>query len=329
MELSIVIPLYNTAVEEFKKCVESVYMLEGISFELIVINDGSNEYFSKDYEHILSQYTNVNYIKVANSGVSNARNLGIQEAKGEYIFFVDSDDTIDSEKINNEVLSSHLFGKYDLICGDAFYSKGENLKLKEELTFKKKGEFSYKEVLEDMVFNNSFLMPVAKFIRKSFISEHNLLFNTDFIQGEDALFNMILLDCKPTIYYLNEPIYYYFYTPDNYEKRCEKNFSKVLENFLEKYKVEKRIIYSNSLQSSLEKVVAEKTVRHIFRMALVNQSSDTKRVKDFSNYIKSFQIDKRLLSFKGLLMYKILDNSNTLVLSLVSKIRKIYINLKY
>lgn len=329
MELSIVIPLYNTDVPQFKKCVESIYMIEGISFELIIINDGSHEDLSRDYENFLSQYCNVVYKKISNSGVSNARNQGILISKGEYILFVDSDDTIDYDVINNQVINRDLLGKYDLVCGDSFSCNGENLNLKRELSFPKCGEFSYRDVLRDMFYNDNFLAPFAKFIRKSFILEHNLFFDTDFIQGEDALFNMCLLNCKPTIFYLNKPIYFYYFVPSNYDNRWKKNHSILLDNFLEKYKIGRKIILSNSLQEELDKIVIEKAVRHIFRMALVNQSSDTKRVKDFSNYIKLFQIDKRLLSLKGVLMYKILENSNTLVLSLVSKIRKIYINLKY
>ncbi|MGL5244702.1 MAG: glycosyltransferase family 2 protein, partial [Sarcina sp.] len=95
MELTIIVPVYN--VEEFLvECLESIYKVSDIDYEVILVNDGSKD----DSLNILKKYkelypTKTKIIDKENGGLSSARNIGIKEAKGEYLAFVDSDDVID------------------------------------------------------------------------------------------------------------------------------------------------------------------------------------------------------------------------------------------
>lgn len=96
IKLSIIIPVYNS--EEFlEKCINSLLAQTIKNFEIILINDGSKD---KSLE-ICRQFAQIdNRIKVfnqANSGQSKARNVGIENAAGEYITFVDSDDWVDAD----------------------------------------------------------------------------------------------------------------------------------------------------------------------------------------------------------------------------------------
>lgn len=92
-KFSIIIPVYN--VEKYiKKCIESVFNQTDDSYEVIVVNDGSNDNsidLIKDY--------NVKLINQTNKGLSAARNIGAKEANGEYLIFLDSDDYIDKDLI--------------------------------------------------------------------------------------------------------------------------------------------------------------------------------------------------------------------------------------
>ncbi len=93
IQVSVVIPVYN-AENTLKNCVESALKQDLESFEVILVNDGSNDSTSK----ILEQY-NVNpkvmIFHQVNMGVSAARNVGLSHASGEYVFFLDSDDILD------------------------------------------------------------------------------------------------------------------------------------------------------------------------------------------------------------------------------------------
>ena len=96
MDLSIVIPIFN--VEKYvEKCLLSC-MKQDISYEgyeIIVVNDGSPDNSLAIIERIAKEYSNIRIINQENQGLSGARNTGMKYAKGEYIWFVDSDDYIE------------------------------------------------------------------------------------------------------------------------------------------------------------------------------------------------------------------------------------------
>ena len=92
--ISVIIPVYNTDSEQFKKCIESICSQTFEQFEAIVINDGSDDEHSLMIHEVCSGDARIKVKDKVNGGVSSARNLGIATATGEYIMFVDSDDYI-------------------------------------------------------------------------------------------------------------------------------------------------------------------------------------------------------------------------------------------
>ena len=120
MKLSIIIPAYNTE-KYIKQCIDSVINIRNIENEIIVVNDGSTDR-TKD---ILKEYTeNNDRIKVItqeNQGASAARNTGIKASTGDYIYFLDSDDWIDTvsfEKIIRQLEEDYKNGeKIDIVVG--------------------------------------------------------------------------------------------------------------------------------------------------------------------------------------------------------------------
>ena len=100
IKVSFVIPVYNTLIKEFESCISSILAVKDIRFEIIVIDDGSQETCAEAYRMYLKKLADerVRLIRQENQGVSAARNKGIENATGVYIMFVDSDDTLYSEK---------------------------------------------------------------------------------------------------------------------------------------------------------------------------------------------------------------------------------------
>lgn len=107
--ISIIIPAYN--IENYiAKCLDSLLNQTYKSLEIIVVDDGSSDNTGKIIDDYASKYDNIKVIHKKNAGVSAARNSGIDVAKGDYIGFVDGDDTVDEEMF--EVLIDNAI-KYD------------------------------------------------------------------------------------------------------------------------------------------------------------------------------------------------------------------------
>ena len=89
----IIVPDYN--VEQFlERCVESILKQTMVSFELLLINDGSSDRSGQLCDELSQKDNRIRVIHIPNGGVSNARNLGIKLSRGEWISFVDSDDFV-------------------------------------------------------------------------------------------------------------------------------------------------------------------------------------------------------------------------------------------
>lgn len=97
MKFSLIIPVYN--VEKYlERCIESCENqdIPYDEYEIIAINDGSNDKSFEILKELGNKYKNIRIISQANQGLSMARNIGLNVAKGQYIWFIDSDDWIDS-----------------------------------------------------------------------------------------------------------------------------------------------------------------------------------------------------------------------------------------
>ena len=96
MKVSIIVPVYN--VESYlDKCLNSLVNQTLKDIEIIVINDGSTDNSQKIIDKYSKKYKNIINITKENGGVSEARNLGLEKASGEYIGFLDSDDWIEPD----------------------------------------------------------------------------------------------------------------------------------------------------------------------------------------------------------------------------------------
>ncbi len=121
--LSIIIPVYNME-KYLERCLESVINQSYKNIEIIIINDGSTDNSHQIIKNYSAKYNNINYINLQNNrGLGNARNCGLDSAKGEYVTFIDSDDWIDSnfymtiinniKKYNLDIAVAGIVNEYD------------------------------------------------------------------------------------------------------------------------------------------------------------------------------------------------------------------------
>ena len=146
--VSIIIPIYN-AEEYIEECIKSIITQTYKNIEIILINDGSRDNSINICKEYLKKDKRIIIINQLNKGVSTARNSGITIAKGEYITFIDADDTIEKEHINH-LVNTIKKTKTDLsICGiQRTYKKEKNIStniLTETIILDKKN--TYKEML--------------------------------------------------------------------------------------------------------------------------------------------------------------------------------------
>lgn len=206
--LSIIIPMYNSE-KYICNCIDSIIKSKMCKYEIIIIDDGSTDSSLKLVEQNYSILDNVYIFKQNNKGVSEARNLGIKKAKGKYITFVDSDDTVDSNVYCNIV--NNMFDDIDLVIFDYNIINNSNTTYKkidnDKFGILTINEFTFHffEYFDKLLTNTNW----NKLYKKSIIENNNIKFDKNMTIGEDACFNFNYLLYVKKIYVSNSKIYNY------------------------------------------------------------------------------------------------------------------------
>ena len=228
-KISVIVPVYN--VEAYlERCVESILQQTYAHFELILINDGSTDSSGQICDHLASQYENIKVYHIENSGVSNARNMGIQLATGSWVTFIDSDDFVTqdylatlasaAEGLNvGFVIASLHHIKNGIVTDIPSHSGKTELWSTEE---------TMKELL--MTTRTSFF-PVAKLFKRDLLADEK--FNTNYHLAEDALFlTELLLKTRCSCVFIDKPVYYY----DHREGSATTSVNRYVFDTIEVYK---------------------------------------------------------------------------------------------
>lgn len=109
--ISIIVPFYNVA-NYIDTCIESIINQTYKNLEIIIINDGSQDGSARIVESHASSDNRIKYIEQENQGLSEARNVGVQNSTGKYIIFVDSDDelALDHVEFLHKLITTHDVG---------------------------------------------------------------------------------------------------------------------------------------------------------------------------------------------------------------------------
>ena len=208
MKLSIVVPVYN--VERYiRKCILSIINQENGLFkeiELIIVNDGTKDKSVEKIQDLVDKYDNILLINQENLSLSVARNNGMGKAKGEYVWFIDSDDWITSDAL--KILIPYLDGKNDIIPF-AYYIVTENKESVSKIRYKEAKTFTGKETFRHKCEFST--MAQSAIYRKQFLSENNLYFMPGVYNQDDELcLRASYLAEKVTI--VPHPVYYFLRT---------------------------------------------------------------------------------------------------------------------
>lgn len=121
--ISVIVAVYNTPINDLKRCFESILAQTYSKFELIVVDDGSKNEIAEYIDDFAKRDKRFQVYHIKNSGVSHARNLGLKFAKGEYVTFCDSDDSLEKYFFQNSLKLSMKYN-LDMIVGGVIV-KGE------------------------------------------------------------------------------------------------------------------------------------------------------------------------------------------------------------
>lgn len=213
MELfSVVIPCYN-CVNTLEATINSIRVCGLTDYEIVLVDDGSTDGTAELCDAMCGQYAEIRCAHQTNAGVSAARNRGIDEARGEYIWFVDADDTVDPGALSHAVSAINHQQPDMLMFGISFdYYYHGKLYRREMLTPPIEGEISFSQIKENFqeFYNcNALTTACNKFIRRNLLIQCGVRFREDMFLMEDFLFVLELLPYCQSSYSLKEPIYRY------------------------------------------------------------------------------------------------------------------------
>lgn len=210
--VSLIIPVYN--VEHYlPKCLESIAAQTLKGFEVILVDDGSTDRSLEILRAFARRFPDAHVIHQENGGVSNARNAGIQAARGEFIAFMDSDDYI-APLYLQRLYESAKKHRADMVCCSYYRYNAVTHELRPAQFRKSPGMYTPKEMITALILD----MGVKGFIwnklwRRSLFTEHHITFPTMCFEDISV--------CQRGFYYsgriavIGDPLYFYVQHKDS------------------------------------------------------------------------------------------------------------------
>lgn len=214
IKVSVIVPVYKVPLEYLRECLDSLLAQTMQECEFIVVSDGAPDAECSVCEEYAAKDSRFKFFRREHAGVSATRNFGIEQAQGEYITFVDSDDTIESKNLE-ETCSYALENNSEMVLWDAIFfgnhnghtcfATGNISKLsKDTIDIVKQNILSASNEKYSCV-----SMVSCKLYRKALLERHNIRYATDLMLCEDRLFNFLCFSKSTGISYISRPFYHY------------------------------------------------------------------------------------------------------------------------
>lgn len=221
--ISFIIPAFNCE-ETISTTISSILSQTIKDIEIVIVNDGSTDNTKSIVEQLALKFDNIKLINKSNSGVSHSRNIGLEKAIGDYVMFIDGDDTIDND------FGAKLFhySKNNVFVGG--YIKKIYSKNKVEI-INQKNFYTINEILEDLITGTLDGFAVRYLFKKDTLN--NVRFNQKLSYMEDTFFliEYILNNKFDQIIFLSDTFYNY-YQFDNSVTNNIKNYKINIFNFV-------------------------------------------------------------------------------------------------
>lgn len=305
--ISIIVPVYK--VEEYlEKCIRSILDQTYRNIEVILVNDGSPDRCPDICDFYSNKYSQVKVIHKENGGLSEARNVGLDAAKGEYVLFVDSDDYIDlntCELFIKEIGSTNP----DIVVGNARRIKDKSVTEMKHKYITRGRIVTGEEYLKEELKSQTMYMPAwLNLYKRSFLQENNLKFKVGILHEDEQFTPRAFLKAKRVI---GTDIVFYNYLIRNDSITMQKDLSRnaihIIQTCYELDNIYKRVedeelrvlLYDNLITKYLYAFQIGKLYKDEYRELIK---------KDFLNkevYHKKTKWKVRLFCFNNKLYYKL------------------------
>lgn len=233
--ISIVVPVYKVPHNYLNKCIESLISQTYKNIEIILVDDGSPDDCGDICDDYAKKDSRIKVLHKENGGLSSARNSGVENARGDFVIFVDGDDWIEPETC--EVLfQEYLKTNTDLVMfGMVRDFNGTLEKYKYKLTenhyYDKKECLQLQKYVLD--FNSNISTATTKLIKREVLISNTIKHNESLKQGaEGIVFNLQLFEAISSATFIDKPFYHYIYNNESISTTYnERNIDLVLECF--------------------------------------------------------------------------------------------------
>lgn len=208
--ISIIIPVYNAELY-INQCLNSIYSQTYTNYEIILVDDGSTDNSPIICDSFAELNNQTKVIHKKNGGAADSRNIGLSNAKGEYIIFIDSDDFWSEKQcLEKLIIAINNYPQSDFIGFNIQYYWNDN-KIKKwpqygaDIT----EENDKNELICKLIKTGSFpVSPCTKIIKHSFLKKNNIKFHKGIV-GEDILWFQNILEKAQDFHFINEYLYNY------------------------------------------------------------------------------------------------------------------------
>lgn len=212
-DITVIIPVYN--VENYlRKCIDSLLSqsIKMSRVEILLIDDGSTDSSPEICDLYAAEHSNIRVFHIDNGGVSNARNVGIENAAGKYIMFLDSDDWLNKKALKSLVsFFNRHYDETDLVTYTEMISQNGEIK--------PVNHFRYNFIDESGIYDLNdpdymYFVQTHMNICVKNKGKDNVKFDTGMIFHEDQKYILSILADKQKIGFCEDAIYYYFQNAD-------------------------------------------------------------------------------------------------------------------
>lgn len=285
--VSIIIPVYNKA-DFLAECLSSIREQTWKKLDVIVVDDGSTDGSLEIVREYVEQDARFRLFTVAHEGPSAARNKGMEEARGEFLTFVDADDTIEREYIRK---LAEGIGEADFcISGYKVWYQERNVW---QSVKPPAGRFTLAEFGKTIPRYEAVLRGVAwKLLRRSVVTEHGLLFPPELRYAEDTVFFFQYLACIETVAVLSDA--QYVYRQHSQQSLVKASYQNI--TLIEQFSAELEKLYGKAQRDSLRDLIAYWQVLNLWeygRVVCYRTEGFQKRKKQFFEIARRHDIKRK------------------------------------
>lgn len=292
-KISVIVPVFNGE-KYIQKCLISIIHQKYSNIEVIVVDDGSTDHTAAIVKKIMKQDYRVSYFYQENSGVSTARNRGLKEVTGDFIAFVDADDTVD-EHIYEVMLHDMYYYSADLVfCNFSYVDMdSERIMWQSQLLTRNVSAGCNTVSLKNILISGGYCC--NKLVKAQLIKD--IRFHEDIHMCEDLLFWFEALYSKKSLQlvYNSRHLYNYYI---RFDSACREGVNSQDMSFMEAYRRMELICDSEELRRTIVYLYVNNIIGHIYKYY---QGKHLKKNRDYLIMLKKELIDynkRNNLAFK-------------------------------